>query len=160
MKTALADISLTSILLVCTQLPNDEQDLIEAITGAEYDASQVAVQAFNSAGPAWTLLIGDTPLAVGGFTRMRPGVARTWMYATSDAWERFGREITVTVRDIVRRMLADGHVHRIETVTLASRFHARQWYETIGLTLESTMPKYCADGQDAVMYVALKQEIT
>jgi hypothetical protein len=157
MTAELCPISLGAILLVCSDLPAEERAVVEAITGEAYNSDAAAIRASNFPGPAWAIEADGMPIVVGGFIPQRKGVYQTWFYATNTAWERHGRRVTWIVRDLILRMLVE-HAHRIETVTLADRSRARRWYETIGLQHESTLPGYGASREDAVLYVALKQE--
>jgi hypothetical protein len=155
----LRPISLTSILLVCGHLPRAEQEVIEALNGVAFDSDDVARQAANYPGLAWTIEAEGFPIVVGGFIPQRPGVYRTWFYATTDAWERFGRPVTKLVRQVLHQMLVE-QAHRVEVVTLADRARTHWWYEVLGLHREALLEGYGASGQDAVLYVALKPEAT
>lgn len=158
-SATLCNIDLSAIVMVCHALPESEQKVIEAISGEKFDADTAALQAAKYPGMKWAIRADDTlmPIVVGGFLPCRPGVYRTWFYATSEAWERYGRDVTRLVRQVLHRTLKE-HAHRVETVTLADRFHTHRWYETIGLSLESTMPGYGANQEAAVMFVARRQE--
>jgi RimJ/RimL family protein N-acetyltransferase len=80
--------------------------------------------------------------------------------APETVWEPYGREITEIVKLTIERVLSTGLAHRIETVTLADQSRARTWYEKIGLTYESTLRKFGVSGEDAVMYVAVRDAET
>lgn len=157
MKLKVTHCNTAAILLVCQDLPESEQGVVAAINGTPFDADSAARQAINYHGPTWCGAEGGTPLVVGGFIPLRQGVYRAWFYATNAAWERHGRDVSRIVRDLIASMLVE-QAHRIEVVTLADRSHARRWYETLGLRLEAVMPQYGAGREDAVMYVATRQE--
>jgi ribosomal protein S18 acetylase RimI-like enzyme len=93
---------------------------------------------------------------MGGLIPARPGVYRSWCFATNWAWKNIPGEVTAAVAEVVRQSLLAG-AHRIETVCYATRHNALKWYESLGLRYESTMKGYCVDGTDAVMYVATKE---
>jgi hypothetical protein len=152
MTVHLRELNIDNLLAVCRGLPDDERDLWKRFSGMEYDADKIAVAYLNEHG--WIIHNGDQPLAAAGFVMQRPGVWRTWMLATPLAWDPYGREVTRVVRDQIQKVLAEGIAHRIETVTLADRNRARDWYPKIGLQFEATHRKYSASGEDAVFYVA------
>lgn len=152
MTVHLRPLNIDNLLAVCRELPEDERALWLAMTGTEYNAENVAISLFKSHG--WIIHNGDQPLAAAGYTCMRPGVWRTWMIATPLAWNPYGLEVTRIVRANIAKLFTDGIAHRVETVTLADRERARDWYPKIGLQFESTHRKYGLHGEDAVFYVA------
>lgn len=154
----LKPLRLKDFLPLVHALSLDERGVILAMTGEAFDADQIAAATVLSPGMHWVFEAPERPVCAGGFVRQRPGVYRTWFVAPDSAWYTHGAEITRLVRDVIRNTLVEEGVHRIETVTLADRHRARAWYEKIGLTYESTMPKFGANGEDAVMYVAVRGE--
>jgi ribosomal protein S18 acetylase RimI-like enzyme len=74
--------------------------------------------------------------------------------AIDAAWIEHGRDMTTLIRMHIKDALEHNLARRIETVTLPERSRARAWYEKLGLKFESTLPGYCADGADGVLYVA------
>jgi hypothetical protein len=105
----------------------------------------------------WTFweTVGNFPAAVGGYVLERPGTWASWFMSTPDAWKR-GNQITAAAAGCVRYMLGEEKATRLETVTLATRTRAREWYERIGLSYESTARKASAGGTDLVTYVAVR----
>lgn len=154
MTVHLRDLNIDNLLTVCRDLPADERELWKAMTGFDFSPEDTAISLLSSTG--WIIHNGDEPLAAAGYSRQRPGVYRTWMLARPLAWDPYGREVTRIVRDNIARVLSEGIAHRVETVTLADRQRARDWYTKIGLQLETTHRKYGINGEDAVMYVALR----
>lgn len=153
-----AMLTIDDALAVCRNLPLDDRQVAEAMSGEPYNPADVALAAMFYQGLHWSVLSdrdGEL-LAVGGFIRQRPGVFRTWLYATGQAWTSCGADLTTIVRDTIRRVLDEKLAHRIETVTLASKSLTRDWYGKIGLTYEATLRGFCATGEDAVMYVAVR----
>lgn len=127
------------------------------MTGRVWDANDVASQLWMAGGHCWAFreTVGNFPAAVGGYLPVRTGVWASWFMATPAAWAR-GNQITDRVAAVVRSMFENPEVRRLETVTLATRTRARDWYERIGLTYESTARAASATGQDLVTYVALR----
>lgn len=143
------------------QLPANERALFKALTGGEFDTQEFMVTMAELLGDSahqYTIWAGDKAVAAGGFLPQRPGVFRTWFIAPEWAWAEHGHDLTAVCRDQMVKMLDAGLAHRIETVTLADRAEARAWYERIGLTFEATLRGYGANGEDAVMYVALRNK--
>jgi hypothetical protein len=160
MTVHLRNLNIDNLLTVCRGQPQDERELWLQMTGVEYDAENVAVSMFRMAGYHWIIHNGDQPLAAAGFIQQRPGVFRTWMIATPLAWDPYGRDVTHVVRERIQQILAQGIAHRVETVTLADKKRARDWYPKIGLQFETTLRKYGINGEDAVLYVALRDAET
>jgi RimJ/RimL family protein N-acetyltransferase len=159
MSVILAPCRLDYVLDVARLQTTEERAVLQALSGVEYDAEQLAVQYFTQPGIHFSGFSEDGELlAVAGFTRIRDGVFRTWFLATERAWDPHGRGLTKLVKQTIARMLGENLARRIETVTLASENKARRWYEQIGLSYESTLRGYANDGADAVMYVALQEK--
>lgn len=154
----LLDATLQDALTVCSKLPPGEREVYEAITGAPYQAEDAAIAAMR-ASFRWVLAHACAPVAIFGFAEHRPGVYGTFCFATDMTWAKpYGLDATRYMRRAISRLLETNLAHRIETVTLADRSRARDWYPKIGLRLESTLPGYGARGEDAVRYVALRSE--
>lgn len=155
MKTILTDVTLTDLLIVCTGLPEDEIEQIEAFTGNKFDPQEVAVQIYTAGGMKWTCRVEETnePIVVAGYFKVGASIWRSFMLANTHAWEEFGGEVTHHVKDVIEQV-AQGKEHiRLETVCLSTRKLAQRWYKSIGLTFESEMQSYGVNGEDAVMYV-------
>jgi hypothetical protein len=151
------DFTLAGAILVCGALPEAERDLYARIHGRDFDADAVAAHTYAAPGMKWVFAAGRNPVAVGGFGPVTPGTFRTWFYGTGECWEH-GSGITEAVGGLIREALK--LAHRIETVTLADQEKARAWYPRIGLTYESTLRGYGANGEAAVMYSALRDPET
>jgi RimJ/RimL family protein N-acetyltransferase len=154
----LKPLTIDAALTVCRNLAADERAVIEALSGFPFEPDEAAIAATLQSGMHWEFRsYDDTLLAVGGFVRQREGVFRTWFYALDAAWTRpYAQGLTELVADTIQLMFTRQLAHRIETVTLARQEKARFWYGKIGLEFESTLRGYCATGEDAVMYVALR----
>ena len=155
MKTILTEVTLTDLLIVCTDLPEDEIEQIEAFTGNKFNPEQVAIDIYTSGGMKWTCRVEETgePIVVAGYFQVGASVWRSFMLANQHAWEEFGGEVTHHVKDVIEQV-AQGKEHiRLETICLSTRKLAQRWYKSIGLTLESKMQSYGVGGEDAVMYV-------
>lgn len=158
MKIIVTDVTLTDLLLVCTSLPEDEIEQIEAFTGNIFDPEEVAVQIYVADGLKWTGRVEETnePVVVAGYFKVGASIWRSFMLANERAWE-FGGEVTLHVKAAIEK-IAQGNEHiRLETVCLEKRKLAQRWYKRIGLEYESTMKGYGVGGEDAVMYVKVNK---
>ncbi len=159
----LRDMNIGDIMYISCQLRDDEWDQIVAF-GGQRDIDALVIKCINAAkaGPAWAFVDDETndqrALVIGGYIKMREGVYSSWFLASKSAWGLYGRQVTEMAVERHAFMFKTG-AHRIETLCLASRKLAQRWYQTIGLKFESTLEGYCADGSDAVMYVAVKGKL-
>lgn len=150
--------TLLDTMIVCNGLPEDEIMQIQAFTGCQYDAEAFACESWSSRGPKLAIVNEQNEaLVVGGFIPQRPGVYRSWFLARGAAWER-GAEVTQVTHALVQSCLDSG-AHRLETLCLASRAKAQRWYTRVGLQKESTLHKFGAGGEDAVLYVATREKV-
>lgn len=158
MKTHITDCSLVDILVVCRALPQEEIDQIEAFTGEPFDQQHTAASLELSSGPRWCIRTKETgePLAVAGMLKISGNIWRTWFLANQRAWDEFGREVTVHVAKVRKLLLEEQEHMRIETVCLASREKAQEWYKAVGMVHESILHGYGVNGESAVMYVSTK----
>ena len=158
MKTVLTDTTLVDFLVVLKGLPADEIEQIEAFSGSEFSVENVANQVFNAGGPRWTIRVKETgePIVVGGLIPVNGAVWRTWFFANQRAWDEYGREVTVHTAKTLKKMLEGVPNARVETVCLATRRKAQEWYKACGLKYESTMHGYGVNGEAAVIYTAVK----
>lgn len=136
----------------------DELRAFSLISGDAVDEGFL-VRLIQSSHDVVTLAPAGEPrraLAVAGFTAQRPGVSRTWMLATDEAWAEHGAEVTVYTERGISLQLAPGKLHRIETVCPDSHRIAKAWYPRLGLKQEATLAKFCSDGSDAALFVRLR----
>lgn len=158
-KTKLTEQSLADLMVVLRTIPQEEIEQLNAFSGEEFDADQLALQLATTDGPKYTIRVAETgePLVVAGLVRVGTSVWRTWFFANPRAWEEYGREVTVHTARTRKNMLSGVDFARIETVALANRQRkVFEWYEACGMTYESTMHGYGVNGESAVMYVSTK----
>lgn len=147
---------------LCERMRPDEIEQWCALTGhATYDAELAARSVLATMGEfAFCIVAEDNmPVVVGGFVEDRPGVFQTWMVGTAEGWERHWRAITRHSRRAIDALLKCGRAHRVQTHALASRTAAHGWYERLGMTREGTLRRYFADGQDAIVFSKLREEV-
>jgi hypothetical protein len=146
------------LLIIGSQLPQEEIIQYEAFTGEKYDHQVMAARAFQLPGPRWTFAAPSFPLVTGGCARLHKGTYRSWFLAQPAAWSKeWCGDVTKATADIVKGMMDQPHVNRLETICLASREKARLWYSKVGLEYESTLRGYGCNGEDAVTYVGVKK---
>lgn len=147
--------TLVDLITVCRQMPQDEREQIQAFSGEQYDADQVAASYHLFDGPKWTLCADDRPLLVAGFTELRPGVWQDWMFSTPSAWDPHWWTTTKQSRRVMDAMLRTV-AHRLQCVSLASRIQAHKWYSALKLEREGVLRGYGANGEDAIMFSRLR----
>ena len=154
-KTGMRETTLVDVLMVCADLPQDEIDQIEAFSGGKFNPETVALQVMSMDGLRWTCyeLESNQPIVVAGFNSVGATIWRSFMLATNKAWAEHGVEVTLHCRHAVSNLVRGRQNIRLETMCLASRSKARNWYPSIGLEYESHIPAYGVSGETAVLYV-------
>lgn len=57
-------------------------------------------------------------------------------------------------------MLAEPNVHRLQLYGQAGRDKTFEWYErSLGYHREATLSRYCANGDDAVLFARVKEAV-
>lgn len=153
-EVALREANLLNILQVCFDLQADEREQAEAIRGELFNPEAYAASLYALDGPRWAILDSeDNALVVCGATSPRPGVWDIWYLARPVAWEEYGEAVTDITRGLIQSMFYDYEAHRLTVVCLEKRATARRWYERhLGLNFEGVMNKFCANGENAVLY--------
>lgn len=157
--TASSEVLIEDLAYLARNMRPDEiaQDL--AMTGAaEYDPQQAILKMAAVAGPKFVLLADGVPVVAGGFWQVRPGVWEGWQLGTMAGWEKHWRAITKITRRLNDRMLAEPNVHRLQLYGQAGRDKTFEWYErSLGYHREATLSRYCANGDDAVLFARIKE---
>ncbi len=157
--TASSEVLIEDLAYLARNMRPDEiaQDL--AMTGAaEYDPQQAILKMAAVHGPKFVLLADGVPVVAGGFWQVRPGVWEGWQLGTMAGWEKHWRAITRWTRKLNDRMLAYPNVHRLQLYGQAGRDKTFEWYErSLGYRREATLSRYCANGDDAVLFARIKE---
>ncbi len=108
-------------------------------------------QAYHAAGPAWTVLDGDTIIACGGAVRFWPGVGECWCWAGAGvdaspvAFARLARRVA--------EALAREHgFHRLQVHARLEDVRANRFAAYLGFTLEGQCPGYGPDQSTHNLY--------
>lgn len=138
---------------VADRMRPDEIDQWLAKTGSPTYSADACARAMANAANTFALIDpAGYPVGVGGFEPLRPGVYELWAAGTVDGWDRHWRAITLECARMIRRLFADG-AHRVQTVALASRTQAHEWYERgLGLHREAEHPGWFANGATGVTF--------
>ncbi len=150
------------LLYLCECMREEEREQYVALTCAEQYDPDVAARGFiNTAanGFAITALCQDnTPAVAGGYEEILPGVWQSWMVGTERGWAEQWRSITKGSRWLADRLFQLG-ARRVQTVTLATRTQAIEWFERgLGLKPEGIWRGYGRDGQDVAAFSRVRGE--
>lgn len=157
MSLHLRPLTVLDLLSVCRYIVTDELGQEHAFLGQALDSESRALRTWHFPGPKWAVADeSEQAIAAGGFIEKRPGVAESWFLSTSDTWKH--ADVTDLVKSVKDGALVETY-HRVETVSLASRERAHRWYARLGMQKEATLKKYCADGQDAVLFVSTRETV-
>ena len=69
-------------LRVCSQMPEDEREQLEAFVGEKYDTDRAAIGNYEVPGPKWVVKEDDDPIVIGGFVPHRRGVWQDFLLTT------------------------------------------------------------------------------
>lgn len=98
-------------------------------------------RAYHAAGPAWTVLHGDTAIACGGVVRFWPGVGECWCWAGAGVDAQ-----PVAFARLARRVvdgLARSHgFHRLQVHARLDDMRANRFALHLGFTLEGRCPGF------------------
>ena len=137
-------------------VPMTEQHYIEASAYAPAWVNVRSAARAHMRGDAFSGFIDDELAAVAGVMKywdnsMPNQVGEAWAM-----WTKVGRAHPMMIhRAVVHGLRAILHERRYQRVQalIYKDFHAgRIWASRLGLTKESTLPRYSPDGQDMVMY--------
>lgn len=160
----LAEPMVQDFVWLCERMRADERDQHQALNGApveDYDPQIAARGMMVSQGPQFVLRgPGGFPIVVGGFQPAAVGVVQTWMIGTDEGWAQHWRAITKATRRCMSALFKTSpDIHRIQTMALAERTAAHDWYvRGLGMTREGVSRCFTADGRDVVHFGLLREE--
>lgn len=154
----LYDPTLSDVIQIARDLPSDEIEQLEKFSAVAFDPEEVALWFWGTSFKVGCRANDGYPLAVCGFTPIGPGVCRTFFLASNVAWFEHGRELSLHTIHGMNEIIQREGIRRLETLCLASRERAQQWYERLGLSFESRLTAFAANGEDAVMYTMIQEK--
>lgn len=150
--------TMRDLLYLCQSIRPDERRQWELLHGAKWDVADAAHGFFNRAGVMFALKDDSSslPIVAGGWHEYQPGVWDSWMIGTPGGWAMRWRSITKACRKVMDKLMERG-ARRLETVSIASRTEACDWYVR-GLLMhhEATFAQYATNGEDAVLYARVR----
>lgn len=150
---------LADYLFIAHHLPEDQQRQASALSdGSPYDPERFALAMACRVGPKWALVQQDgTPVAIGGYDMIRPGVWQDYLIGTVDGWKHYWRSITKHCNQVMAFMLKE-EAWRLQCVALADRTMAHKWFKAVGLEYEGTLRNYGAAGEDCFMFSRVRAD--
>ena len=150
--------ALIDLLSLCNDARQDEIEQYEALIGP-WDPEVAAIAFFQRPGIKFGLVNDEgAVVCAGGWEEQIPGVWQSWMVGTDTYWKKYWRSITKASRLVMRGLLKDESVRRLQTSALANRSSACEWYARgLKMTYESTCKNFGFNGEDMDVYVRFKE---
>lgn len=108
-------------------------------------------RAYHAAGPAWTVLDGDTPVACGGAVRFWPGVGECWCWAGAGV-DRVGLAFARLAGRAVQRLFREHGFHRLQAHVREDDPGAQRFIRHLGFALEGRCPGFGPDQSPHNLY--------
>lgn len=158
-KWTLKRTTLADLFQLCAAMRPDERAQWEALVGP-FDVEEAVCRLFQLPGVKNSLFAGDRLLIAGGYYEVSPGVWRSWMVGTPDAWRDHWRSITEATRFVMDCLLEEPTIRRLETHAMASRTLTGRWYEKgLGMEKEGILRRYALNGDDVAVYSRCVAEV-
>jgi len=106
---------------------------------------------YAAAGPAWTLMAADGPLACGGAVRFWPGVGELWCWLGREA-DGWNVALARATRRRVDALFQEHGFRRAQAHVRADDERALRFARFLGLELEGRCPGYGPDGAEHHLY--------
>ena len=107
--------------------------------------------AYAAAGPVWSLLGGETPLACGGAVRFWPGVGELWCWAGQEA-DADPVALARCARRLVDALAREHGFHRLQAHVREADTRAQAFAAFLGLRYEGRCQVYGADQSTHLLY--------
>ena len=107
------------------------------------------------AGPAWTAVVEDEPVACGGIVLLWPGVGEAWTFAGAGldrSGLAFHRAVTAELETICRQH----RLHRVQAACHANHKQGRRWLNLLGFREEGLMQFYGPHGHDFIRFARVR----
>jgi hypothetical protein len=106
----------------------------------------------SSRGPlAWTVGLGNEPIAAFGCHQCWPGMWSLWFFAT-DKLDTIGLSVTRLIIRAILPAIRGDDTRRIECRSMEGHDDAQRWLTVIGATREATLKGFGRDGDDFHVY--------
>ena len=152
----LRDLTLADALEVCADMRPEDAACVRAVSGSE-PGEWFAVDRWRTDGPAWTLLQGGQPWAIGGLSWQSRWCGVLWMVARPGLSGQSWRKLIRTARTVIAVSSTPGeqYRHRIEAHVLAGWGGAERFAAGLGLELEGTRRAAGCRGEDVQTWVRI-----
>lgn len=153
----LRDLTLADALAVCADMRDEDAQCVRAVCGRE-SGEWFAVDRWQTAGPAWTLVQDGQPWAIGGLSLPNGWTGVLWMVARPGLSAQSWRKALRATRTVIGRALADDNPmrrHRIEAHVLRGWSGASRFAQHLGLELEAVRRNAGARGESVEVWVVL-----
>jgi hypothetical protein len=128
---------------------------IDARIGTDFDAGIKSAVAASERGEAFTVLVDDEILAIGGMMPIFTGVAELWSL-TGEAVTIYPLTFHKSILKILDYWQNLYNLHRIQCKVVAGHDTSRKWVTRMGFEEEGLMRKYDAHGRDFYLYARVK----
>ncbi len=143
-------LSLPDALVVVSSMRPEDRACFRAVMG-DIEDEQIAVNRWQTDGPAWTMLQDNHPAVIGGVSFANSWLATMWMVGTPGLSGESWRKLLRHTRTVLRNLTDPRHPeyrHRIEAHVLASWPQASRFVEVLGFGLEGTRIAAGRGGED------------
>jgi len=148
-------LTLADALHVVSAMREEDRYAIKAALGPIND-EVLAVNRFQTEGPAWSMVIGDEPVAIFGVSMHTAWSGVAWLISThamtGESWRKLIRHCRTVIAN-----LDSGPAHRIEAHVMADWPGAVQFARRVGMEFEGTRHKAGRNGQDVQMWAIVRQ---
>jgi hypothetical protein len=116
-------------------------------TDCPHDLARDAMTSYEF---GWVASYNDRPVCAIGAIAIHPGVWSVWMFAT-DEFDKIKYSLTKFAARKLKPVLQDVG-HRVECRSMEGHTDAQKWLEFLGMTRESSIPKYGRNGETFHLY--------
>lgn len=145
-------LTLADALAVTERMRQVDADCLHAVS--EVTSPELyALAHWQHEGAAWTLLDGETPVAIGGVKLPVPWIGVVWMVCTDGMTPASWKKLIRHGRKVLGNASKQAALRRVECYVLSTWPEAREFAERFGFELESVRHGAGRDGQDVLTYV-------
>lgn len=149
--------NLAQLLYIAERMTADEVRERACLGFGDFDYEATALMCRSHRGPSHVFVdAAGLPYYVAGFSIINSGVAMAWSMST-DKCGKHVMEMTRISRAVIRSLMKDSGIHRVQMMCMATRSTARRWFEALGASHEATFKGYGRNGEDFVMYAITRE---